>query len=99
MMWGYYTIFLVQIYSIIKENIINLRRTLWDMFDEGCGPSWHPANEGSRSAGQTFIRQSEEVGHAVADAPHQAGRTAQDLQRPHHPAWDGQMILLLYFRN
>lgn len=55
------------------------------MFDEGGGPSGHPANEGSRPAGQTLIWQSEEVRHAITDAPHQAARTAQDLQRPYHP--------------
>lgn len=49
------------------------------MFDEGGGPSRYPTDEGSRSSGQTLIRQSEEVRHTVTDAPHQAGRTAKDL--------------------
>lgn len=53
--------------------------TLGDMFDEGAGPSGHSADEGARSTCQTLVRQSEEIGHAVTDAPHQAGRTAEDL--------------------
>lgn len=59
--------------------------TFGDMLDEGGGPSGNPADEGSRPARQAFVGQPEEVGHAVADTPHQAGRTAQDLQRSHHP--------------
>lgn len=70
------------------KDSINLHPTFWDVFDEGSGPSRDPADEGPRPAGQAFVRQSEEVGHAVADAAHKAGRAAQDLQRPHHPTWD-----------
>lgn len=72
----------------MNKNILNIFVTFWDMFDEGGGPSGDPTDEGSRPASQTLIWQAEEVRHTVTDAPHQAGRTAQDLQRPHHPAWD-----------
>lgn len=58
------------------------------MFDKGGGPSGNSTDEGSGPTGQTLVRQAEEVRHAVTDAPHQAGRTAQDLQGSHHPAWD-----------
>lgn len=62
--------------------------TFWDVFDKRCCSSGHAADKGSRSSSETFIRQAEEVRHTVTNAAHQAGRTAQDLQRPHHPSWD-----------
>lgn len=63
------------------------------MFDEGGGPSGHSTDKSSRPTCQTLIREAEKVGYAVTDAPHQAGRTAQDLQRPHNPAWDRHSVL------
>lgn len=62
--------------------------TFWDMFDEGSGSSGDPTDEGSGPTSQTLIWQAEEVGYTITNAPHQAGRTAQYLQRPHHPTWD-----------
>lgn len=85
--WSCSTVFSVQTYTSTKENI-NLCPTFWDVFDEGSGPSGHPANEGPGPSGQAFIGQPEEVRHAVADAAHEAGRAAQDLQRAHHPTWE-----------
>lgn len=69
---------------------MNICGTFWDVFDEGGGPSGHSADKGSGPTGQTLVRQPEEVRHAVTDAPYQAGRTAQDLQRSHDPTWDSQ---------
>lgn len=62
------------------------------MFDEGGGPSGHSTDKGSRPTCQTLIWEAEKVGYAVTDAPHQAGRTAQDLQRPHNPAWERHSV-------
>lgn len=77
----------------------HLHGTFWDVFDKGGGPPRHPADKGSGASGQTLVWQPEEIGHTITDAPHQAGRTAQDLKRPHHPTWDSQTILLLYCCN
>lgn len=94
-------------FTSLHKNIMNVCVTFWDMFDEGGGPSGHPTDKCSRPARQTLIWQPEEVRHAVTDAPHQAGRTAQDLQRSHHPTWDratttaqdiyNTIIYILYF--
>lgn len=73
--------------------------TFWDMFDKRGGSSGHSTDEGSRTTGQTFIRQPEEVWHSVTDAAHQAGRTAQDLQRAHHPAWERKPTGTWYMRQ
>lgn len=58
------------------------------MFDKGGGPSGHTTDECTRPTGQTLIRQAEEVGHAIPNASHQAGRTAQDIQRSNYPTCD-----------
>lgn len=88
------TVFLKNYYShpSLQVNILCCEElktfTLWDMFDEGGGSSGDPTDEGSGPASQTLVWQAEKVRYAIPNAAHQAGRTAQDLQRPHHPTYD-----------
>lgn len=74
--------------SFKKYNNCSFSVTFWNVSDKGGGSSGHSADKGPGPPGQTLIRQAEEVGHPISDAADQAGRTAEDLQGSHHPAWD-----------